>query len=255
VTTDFNEFLAYPAEFREMALANGTPVQAGFSSGTAGISPFSGGRIPNALSFTFTNIIFNPIDIASTISHETGHLFGLDHQNLFTPSCQFLFEYHPGFGSGRLRFNPLMGSGNGDAIYNWFAQSCPSHILGIPQDDFARINSSVSLRPDDFPNVLKPGMPEINNRLITGVLEQGGDVDVLFINFRSPRGVIVTSDNIDLKVTVLAPGGQVLGVFNDPLDRNVIIPEVRGVAFLMVEGESNVNMSSQFMTGTYYISF
>jgi hypothetical protein len=148
-----------------------------------------------------------------------------------------------------------MGNGIGDSIYNWFAQSCRTRLLGIPQNDFARINSSVSIRPDDFPNFPEPGQPELNRNEVIGVLEQPGDVDFLFINFRSPRNVTVASDNIDLKVTVLSPGGQVLGVFNDPLDRNVVIPDVRGARYLRIEGESNANMSSQFMTGTYYISY
>ena len=110
-------------------------------------------------------------------------------------------------------------------------------------------------RPDDFPNVPLPGMPELNIRQITGVLGQGGDVDLMLINFRVPQTVTVTSDNIDLKVSVLTPGGHVLGVFNDPLDRNVIIPSVTGVRYLKIEGASNVNMSSHFMTGTYHVSF
>ncbi len=257
VTTDFNEFLAYPAEFREMALAAGTPGQAGFSNGTAGVSPLIGERIPNAFSFTFANLLGNNLrDIAAIISHETGHIFGLDHQHLFSPSCQISNDYHPGFGSGRIGFAPLMGFGFiGDVIQNWFAQSCPTLRLGVPQDDFAKINSSVSLRPDDFPNVPQPGQPEMNRNGIIGILEQGGDVDVLFINFRSARSATITSDNIDLKVTVLSPGGQVLGVFNDPLDRNVTIPAGPGPRFLRIEGESNVNMSSQFMTGMYHIAF
>ena len=41
VTTDLNEFLAYPAEFREMAIVAGTSVEAGFSNGISGISPFT----------------------------------------------------------------------------------------------------------------------------------------------------------------------------------------------------------------------
>jgi hypothetical protein len=255
VTTDFNEFLAYPAAFREMAVVTTSPTLAGQNSDVGGVAPFSGSRVPNAISFIFSATLGNvPATVAGTISHEIGHLFGLEHQSLFGPSCQFLSEYHPGFGTGRLGFNPIMGSGIGDGIYNWFAQACPTSISGIPQNDYVKINSSVSIRPDDFPNLLQPGMPAMNINEITGVLEQAGDVDIMLINFRSPGKVTVTSNNIDLKVTVLTPGGQVMGVFNDPADRNVVIPSVPGARFLRIEGESNINMSSQFMTGTYHVS-
>jgi hypothetical protein len=256
VTTNYDEFLDYPAGLREMVLVTTTPSVAGFPSGTGGVSPFNGNRIPNAFAFTFSSAFGNnPVDVAAVISHEAGHLLSLAHQNLFNVSCNFVLEYIGSFGQGRLAFHPLMGLAIGEGITNWFAQSCPANGLGFPQDDFVRLNSVVSLRPDDFPNVPQPGLPELNNRQITGVLEQPGDVDMMLINFRSPRSVIVTSDNIDLKVTVLTPGGHVMGELNDPLDRNVVIPEVTGAVYLKIEGESNVNMSSRFMTGTYHVSY
>ncbi len=254
VTTDFNEFFAYPSAFRAMALVTTIPQVIGFGSGIGGVSPLSVSRIPNALTFTFSSAYGNnPIEVAATISHETGHLFGLDHHY---PSCNTNLLPIGHFGQGRLSFNPIMGYGREvNGIYNWYAQSCINPLFGSPQDDFVRLNSEVSLRPDDFPNVPHPGVPEMNIRQITGILEQPGDVDMMLINFRSTRPVTIISDNIDLKVTVLTPGGHVMGEFNDPLDRNVVIPEVTGARYLKIEGESNVNMSSRFMTGTYHISY
>lgn len=255
VTTDFSEFLAYPSGFREMAVVSTSPTVAGFSNSTAGVAPFSGARIPNAMSFTFSSVFANnPIDVASTISHETGHLFGLEHQHLFSSGCLIVQEYHPGFGTGSLRFNPIMGSGLGDSVYNWFAQACRTRLLGIPQDDFAKIGLSVQNRPDDFPDTPQPGNPVVGGNGVSGVLEQGGDVDVLFLNFGTPQRVTVSGHNIDLKVSLLDEGGQVLQVFSDPLERNVVIPQIVGPVFLRVEAEGNANMSAQFMTGTYNVT-
>lgn len=255
VTSDFNEFLAYPAAAREMAVVSTTPLVAGFPSSTLGVAPFNGQRIPNAMNFTFSSVAGdNPIDVASTISHETGHVFGLEHQHLFDPSCAVVDEYHPGFGDGPLRFNPLMGSGFGDSIYNWFAQACPARLLRVPQDDYAKINLSVVTRPDDFPDTPQPGNPLGATSGATGVLEQGGDVDVIFVDFATPRPVTVSSHNIDLKVSLLNETGQVLEVFSDPLDRNIVIHPLVGPNYLKVEAESNANMASQFMIGTYEVT-
>jgi len=64
-----------------MAVVAGTPQQVQMGSGTAGVSPFTCGYIPNAISFSFANL--NPSDVADicwTVSQETAHSWGLDHK-------------------------------------------------------------------------------------------------------------------------------------------------------------------------------
>jgi len=64
-----------------MAIVAGFPQQVGMDNGVLGVSPFSCGYIPNAVSFTFGNVI--PSDVAElcwTVSQETAHSWGLDHK-------------------------------------------------------------------------------------------------------------------------------------------------------------------------------
>ena len=59
----------------------GTPGQAGFSEGVAGVSPFTCGSIPNSISFTFANVIGDDIhELCWTAAQEIAHGFGLDHE-------------------------------------------------------------------------------------------------------------------------------------------------------------------------------
>ena len=63
------------------AIAAGTPNQVGFGSGTAGVSPFTCGVIPNAITFNFLNLKPNDVlDACWTIAQETAHAFGLSHE-------------------------------------------------------------------------------------------------------------------------------------------------------------------------------
>ena len=256
VTTDEVEFAAHPRFTKQMCLLSTLPSVIGHPSTTGGVSPFIGvgSRLPGDFAFAFSAAYGNdPRDVAAVISHESAHLLGLGHQHLFADTCSFIYEYHPGFGSGPLAFKPLMGNGIGNGISNWFAQSCPSPTLGPPQIDYDLINSQVVARPDDFPDGPTGGVTDLNS--ISGVLERPGDVDFVMVNFRNPGPVVITSDNIDLKVSLVNPGGRVMDEFNDPDSTNVIVPSAKGMRYLKIEAASNDNMSAQFMTGTYHVSY
>ncbi len=63
------------------AMAAGTPNQVGFGSGVAGVSPFTCGIIPNAITFNFLNLNPNDaLDACWTIAQESAHAFGLSHE-------------------------------------------------------------------------------------------------------------------------------------------------------------------------------
>jgi hypothetical protein len=256
VTTDSAEFLAYPRPLKEMCLITTIPQVIGRPAGTGGVAPFAGlgRRLANNFAFAFSDTVGNdPSDVAAIISHESGHLLGLGHQHQFNPACNFVDEYHAGFGIGPLAFDPLMGAAFTSGINNWFAQSCPSPIFGPPQDDYNLINDQVEVRTDDFPNIAEGPVHPAES--FEGRLESAGDVDFIRINFRSPGPVTISSDNIDLKVTLLNPGGRIIGEFNDPDTRNVTIPSANGMRFLKIEAAGNENMEAQFMTGTYRVLF
>lgn len=64
-----------------MAIVAGTPGNVQQGNGVLGVSPFSCGYIPNAISFTFANLVANDVnEICWTVSQETAHSWGLDHK-------------------------------------------------------------------------------------------------------------------------------------------------------------------------------
>lgn len=64
-----------------MAIVAGRPQDVQMQSGVGGVSPFSCGYIPNAISFSFANIYGGSVDdICWTVAQETAHSWGLDHK-------------------------------------------------------------------------------------------------------------------------------------------------------------------------------
>ena len=78
----------------------GLPQDIGHDSGTAGVSPFTCGFIPNSISFTFAGLygsVPSPENLAElcwTVVHEIGHQHGLDH-HAYVPDAM---TYAPGCG-------------------------------------------------------------------------------------------------------------------------------------------------------------
>ncbi|MBA3397343.1 MAG: Ig-like domain-containing protein [Deltaproteobacteria bacterium] len=64
-----------------MAIVAGVPQDVQMQQGVGGVSPFSCGYIPNAVSFSFANIYGGSVDdICWTVAQETAHSWGLDHK-------------------------------------------------------------------------------------------------------------------------------------------------------------------------------
>jgi MYXO-CTERM domain-containing protein len=64
-----------------MAIVAGRPQDVQMPSGVGGVSEFSCGYIPNAISFSFANIYGGSVDdICWTVAQETAHSWGLDHK-------------------------------------------------------------------------------------------------------------------------------------------------------------------------------
>ncbi len=254
-TTEQSVYDAYPMANKQVCIITTFPNRIGQPNFVAGVSPFAGltFRLSNNPCFVFASLYGNLLsEIAFTISHEVGHTMGLGHQSLYNQSCNFITEYHPGFGTGPLSFVPIMGNSFGKRIINWFAQPCLVPGYGISQNDFVFLNDQVDLKEDDFPNQSDGGSIILENE-ITGVLEQAGDVDFIRINFRNPGPVTITSENIDIKASLFLPNGRLIAEYENPDDTRVTIPSANGLKYLKIEAISNVNMSSQFMTGQYKI--
>ncbi len=64
-----------------MAIVAGRPGDIGQPNGVGGVSPFSCGYLPNAISYSFSNIYGGSVDdICWTVAQETAHSWGLDHK-------------------------------------------------------------------------------------------------------------------------------------------------------------------------------
>ncbi len=258
VTTDQAIFDTYaPASYKQICIITTNPFVAGFPSNVGGVAPFAGlgTRLPFNPCFVFANGYGGDVSaVAAVISHEVAHTMGLGHQHRFNEECGYIAEYHPGFGTGAVSFVPIMGLSDLRRITNWWAQSCYSPVFGQVQHDFALLNSQVVVREDDFPNSPSANSTHSSGE-INGILEQAGDADFILINFRNPGPVTITSENIDLKVSVYNLGGHLLSEHNDPNDTHVTIPSTNGKRYLKIEAVSNANVSSQFLTGQYKVTF
>ncbi|MBL0220697.1 MAG: hypothetical protein IPQ07_43370 [Myxococcales bacterium] len=64
-----------------MAIVAGTPQNVQMQQGVGGVSPYTCGYIPNAISFSFAGVYGpNVDDICWTVAQETAHSWGLDHK-------------------------------------------------------------------------------------------------------------------------------------------------------------------------------
>jgi MYXO-CTERM domain-containing protein len=64
-----------------MAIVAGVPQDVQMQQGVGGVSPFSCGYIPNAVSYSFANVYSGDVDdICWTVAQETAHSWGLDHK-------------------------------------------------------------------------------------------------------------------------------------------------------------------------------
>jgi hypothetical protein len=255
-TTSRAEYDGYAPGQRLMCIFTTDPSVIG-QSNILGVAPFvaAGVMLANQPCFVFCTAIANFANnhtddnkfISSVGSQELAHLLGLEHQHQFSSSCNFLSEFNGGSGTGPLGFSPIMGVGN-KRISNWWGQSCQA------QNDFNAINQKVELKPDDFPD--SPGeWTSTGATTIVGTLGHPGDVDFIFVQPLSPVAVSATSENIDLKISFCTPGGVEIASADNPEDTNALLGRIAGIGFLRVEAASNANLSSQFMTGNYSITF
>lgn len=234
-----------------MVIIGGNNDWAPAAGGWGQINGFStGGANTN---YVFSELFFNPHQIASASSHESGHTFGLLHQSVYDANGNKTAEYNPGDANSA----PLMGVGYGTTRDTWWNGTSSASSTSI-QDDLAQLtrpaNQTVQFRADDYGNTIATAFqvpisgPAIS---IGGVLEQNGDVDVFRIEANTgPASFSVTG--LDL-AQVYGLAGLTPGTNTDLIIR---LYDSNGV--LIAEDDPANSLSASISTslsiGTYYVA-
>ena len=233
--------------------------QATTASGVALINGFS--TAASNINFVFPDVFAGGsnfiVNTSSTVSHESGHTFGLLHHSTWNPDGTLNQEYDP----GTAEVAPIMGFGGGALRDVW--QNGPDNQSQFSfQDDLAIIsgaaNQTVNFRTDDHGSSLGtatnfnvgPGDETLN-----GIIEQNDDVDL----FRfSTLGTSVTIDVTGLDLTTQFAGVTNPGSNLDPvltlLDSFGNVIDTDDPVFAGGANASlKASVSATVPTGDYYI--
>lgn len=161
---------------------------------------------PNTV-FVFVNS--NPTYLADIISHESGHGFGLNHQEIYNSSGVMTDAYANGDSTSK----PLMGGGGGRSV--WWRGASGS--AGNTQDDIAVISRSTNgfgLRRDDHGNSQSSATALGSSGVATGVIESSTDSD--WFRFSGSGNVVITVDpaarraNLDARIELRNAAGTTI---------------------------------------------
>lgn len=188
-----------------MVIIGGDNDWAPAAGGWGQIDGFSSANAANT-NYVFSELFFNPHQISSAASHESGHTFGLDHQSVYDANGNKTAEYNPGDAA----LAPIMGVGYGTIRDTWWSGTSSTSATLI-QDDLAQLtrpaNQTVQFRTDDYGNTIATAFripssgPTIS---VNGVLERNDDVDMF--EFETNTGTISFSvDGLNLRT-----------LYNDP---------------------------------------
>lgn len=218
----------------------GDPGDAGFPPGVGGVAPWTGGSSQYAgnpkIVFTFSEAYDNDESgVADTISHEGGHIFGLDHDG---PG------YYPGHGTGATSWSPIMGNGS-LSLSQWSKGEYPG--ADNHEDDIARITSDLTGRADDnSAGQALGGSPAAVDQ--HGLIETASDTDdfwfdtgggpVSFTIVPGPQGA-----NLDAQLRLLDNSDNLKAEANDPLDLGgtIAVTLAAGRYHLRVDGVGDVD--------------
>ncbi|MEJ7592704.1 MAG: hypothetical protein WKF77_14235 [Planctomycetaceae bacterium] len=234
-----------------MVVIGGSNDWAPAAGGWGAIDGFSTGSANT--NYIFSGLFFNPHQIASAASHETGHTFGLQHQSLYDANGNKTAEYDPGDAAS----GPIMGVGYGTIRDTWRIGTSSTSATSI-QDDLAYLtrsaNRTVQYRTDDFGNTIPTafqGLSSGSTLSVNGVLERNDDVDMF--EFETNTGTISFSvDGLNLRTLYKDPALT----FGTNLDLALSLYDSSGV--LITQISPTTSLSATFSVavgvGSYYVA-
>lgn len=280
ITTDSTVYFAAPINKRQRIIITAYSSWYGSAGGVAYLNCFTWGlEIPG---FVFANLLgYNEKNIGEASSHETGHTLGLNHQTLYDASCNFVYEYNPGTGSGATSWAPIMGNSYGKTLTLWHKGTTTQGCTKL-QDDLAILGNATNgfgLKVDSVGNThrtstqvamtsggpLNSPQPATKTFTVQSEINTSDDVDIFRIDITeasryqmtaNPAPSGTTKPNVDLQLSILNDRGNELMSYNPASTLGVSIDSMftPGTYYLKLSNSANANVSNYGMLGDYVVS-
>lgn len=262
VTTELAKFLAAPIDKRIRVVITPTSAWYPNSPGVSYLSSFSWGD--DTPCFVFSDRLSNnPRKVAESISHESGHTLGLNHQAEFANTCTLVSSYHTGVGEGITSWGPIMGSVSSRTLTQWnygpTATSCSNK-----QDNLNIItsNNGFGYRPDDVSDLYTSAyVVNVANNSIeaAGVISTSTDRDIFRFDLTQKGdfslhvepfsvGSNYSGANLDIKVELQDSKGNIIKVYDilDSLNVRIDTTLNSGTYYVIVDGTGNLNSENDY---------
>lgn len=270
ITTDSTVFLAAPVRQRMRLIITPTFEWYGRVGGVSYVGSFTWGD--GTPGWIFSGLLGNSSkNIAEAVSHEAGHMLGLQHQSKYTADC-YKTEYNDGTGAGEIGWAPIMGVGYNRNLTTWY--NGKSTIgCNYYQNDITVISGNIyngGLRTDDLPDS-HTGAPVINTTGVdfatSGLINSASDKDVFTFTLHTPTNVRLNAvpqnvgtnnsgANLDIRISLLDHKADTIGQYNPANLLNAAIDSNlnSGTYYLVVEGVANAYLEDYSSVGFYSIS-
>ncbi len=210
-----------------------------YGSSAGGVAYVSGysNSLPN-VAYVFADALGNgnPRYVAEAAAHEAGHLFGLQHQAVWSGSSLV-----SGYNAGTDAWAPIMGTGYYAQRTTWHRGTASTSATAM-QDDMSILAAAIGWRPDDVANTTAAATSLASGTSVNvaGIIGNPTDVDL--------RRFTTAGGNVSFQVTGATYGGN--------LDAVLELRNASGqvIASSSPSGSLGASLSRTLASGTYYVA-